>query len=58
MQLLVEADIQNSCLNFQKNSRVVETASVSQVRREMFQGSSENWKKYKQYLEPLVDKLT
>ena len=47
-----------SCLNFQKNSRVVETASVSQVRREMFQGSSENWKKYKQYLEPLVDKLS
>ena len=47
-----------SCLNFQKNSRVVETASVSQVRREMFQGSSENWKKYKQYLGPLVDKLS
>ena len=36
----------------------METASVSQVRREMFQGSSENWKKYKQYLEPLVDKLS
>ena len=53
-----ELDWDESCLNFQKNSRVVETASVSQVRREMFQGSSENWKKYKQYLEPLVDKLS
>ncbi len=47
-----------SCLNFHKNIRVVGTASVSQVRSEMFQGSSEIWKKYKQYLEPLVNKLS
>ena len=51
-------DWDENCLNFQKNNRAVGTASVSQVRKEMFQGSSENWKKYKQYLEPLVDKLT
>jgi tetratricopeptide (TPR) repeat protein len=51
-------DWDKNCLDFHKNKRVVGTASVSQVRMEMFQGSSENWKKYKQYLGPLVNKLS
>ena len=53
-----ELDWDENCLNFHKNKRVVGTASVSQVRREMFQGSSEIWKKYQGYLEPLINKLS
>ena len=53
-----ELDWDENCLNFHKNKRVVGTASVSQVRREMFQGSSEIWKKYKGHLEPLINKLS
>ena len=53
-----ELDWDENCLNFHNNKRVVGTASVSQVRREMFQGSSEIWKNYKGYLEPLINKLS
>ena len=53
-----ELDWDENCLNFHNNKRVVGTASVSQVRREMFQGSSEIWKKYQGYLEPLINKLS
>jgi len=45
------------CLNFHKNSRAVHTASASQVRQKMYQGSSEAWKKYESYLKPLIDGL-
>ena len=50
-------DWDENCLNFYKNSRAVQTASGLQVREKMYQGSSDAWKKYKKYLEPLISKL-
>ena len=46
-----------NCLNFHKNKRAVETASATQVRKKMYQGSSDAWKKYNQYLNPLINGL-
>ena len=43
-----------NCIKFHKNKRALETASASQVRKKMYQGSSDQWKKYKHYLEPLI----
>jgi tetratricopeptide (TPR) repeat protein len=43
-----------NCLNFHKNKRAVETASATQVRKKMFKGSSDVWKKYKDQLQPLI----
>ena len=43
-----------NCINFHKNQRAVETASAIQVRKKMYQGSSDQWKNYKDYLEPLI----
>ena len=49
-----ELDWDESCLNFHNNKRIVGTASVSQVRKKIYQGSSDEWKKYKKYLKPLL----
>lgn len=46
-----------NCMNFHKNTRGVRTASSSQVRKKMYQGSSEAWKKYEKYLQPLLNEL-
>ena len=46
-----------SCLNFDKNSRAVQTASGLQVRKKMYQGSSEEWKKFADNLQTLIDGL-
>jgi tetratricopeptide (TPR) repeat protein len=47
-----------NCLNFEDNVRAVNTASSAQVRNKMYKGSSEVWKKYEEYLSPLVSKLS
>jgi hypothetical protein len=52
-----DLDWDDDCLNFHKNERAVHTASASQVRQKMYQGSSEAWKKYEAYLKPLIDGL-
>ena len=49
-----ELDWDNNCLNFHKNTRAVHTASASQVRQKMYQGSSDAWKKYEKFLQPLI----
>ena len=46
-----------NCLNFHKNKRGVQTASTIQVRKKMYQGSSEDWKKYWTHLQPMIDGL-
>ena len=53
-----ELDWDENCLNFHKNKRGIETASASQVRQKMYQGSSEAWKKYEKYLQPFVKGLS
>jgi hypothetical protein len=53
-----ELDWDESCLSFHKNKRAVATASVLQVRKKMYQGSSEAWKKHEAYLKPLIKALS
>ena len=53
-----ELDWDENCLNFHTNKRVVGTASASQVRQKMYQGSSEAWKKHEAYLQPLIKALS
>ena len=52
-----ELDWDESCLKFYDNKRAVQTASASQVRQKLYQGSSDAWKKYESYLKPLIDGL-
>jgi tetratricopeptide (TPR) repeat protein len=59
-QLLLDycdLDWDEDCFNFHKNKRGVVTASKSQVRQKMYQGSSEAWKKYESNLQPLIEGL-
>jgi tetratricopeptide (TPR) repeat protein len=50
-------DWEDNCLNFRSTKRAVHTASAGQVRREMYQGSSEAWRNYEAHLGPLLDAL-
>ena len=52
-----ELDWDEKCLNFQDNKTAVKTTSSMQVRKKMYQGSSEAWKKYQNYLQPLIKGL-
>ena len=47
-----------NCLNFHNNNRDVKTASTLQVRKKIYQGSSDAWRKYSAYLKPLNDALS
>jgi len=48
---------EDSCIEFHNNSKVVKTISTSQVREKLYKNSSQMWKNYSEYLNPLVDKL-
>lgn len=58
-RLLQFCDLQweEQCLDFHDNKRVVKTASNIQVRKKMYKGSSEAWKKYERHLQPLIRDL-
>ena len=43
-----------NCLDFHKNKRGVLTASSAQVRKKIYQGSSNDWKEYEKYLKPMI----
>ncbi len=45
------------CLGFDKNSRPVRTASAVQVRKPLFRGSLQRWRKYETGLTPLLHEL-
>ena len=47
----------DNCLNFQDNKRAVRTTSSLQVRKKMYQGSSETWKNYATHIQPIIDGL-
>jgi len=53
-----ELDWDENCLNFHTNKTAVKTTSSMQVRQKMYQGSSEVWKKYEAYLQPLIKGLS
>lgn len=52
-----ELEWQDNCLDFHKTDRVVSTSSATQVRKKMYQGSSDAWKNYSQHLDILVQEL-
>jgi tetratricopeptide (TPR) repeat protein len=52
-----ELEWDESCLNFHTSKKAVKTTSAMQVRQKIYQGSSEVWKKYEAYLQPLIKGL-
>jgi hypothetical protein len=53
----VGLDWEDQCLEFHKTRRAIRTASATQVRQKMYQGSSEEWRKYERHLAPMVELL-
>lgn len=47
----------DACLSFYNNDRIVRTASITQVRRPIYQTSVERWRKYEAHLGPLLEAL-
>jgi tetratricopeptide (TPR) repeat protein len=48
----------DGCLSPQDNTRRVTTASSAQVRKKVYKGSSERWKRYQPYLNGALDHLS
>ena len=44
-------------LDFHETKRAVATVSAIQVRKKMYKGSSEEWRKFEQFLEPMIKAL-
>ena len=53
----LELEWEDNVLEFYKNERSVSTASNLQVRQKMYKGSSLEWEKYKQWLQPMLEML-
>ncbi|MBT5809165.1 MAG: tetratricopeptide repeat protein [Rhodospirillaceae bacterium] len=53
----VQLDWEEQCLDFHKTKRAVRTVSSTQVRQKIYRGSSEEWRKYEEYLAPMVEGL-
>ena len=51
-------DWDENCLSPQNNTRSITTGSNLQVRQKVYQGSSEQWKKYKPFLNGAFDGLS
>ena len=51
-------DWDEQCLSPQNNTRSVATASNVQIRKKVYQGSSQQWKKYKPFLDGALDELS
>ena len=51
-------DWNDSCLDFHKLNRTVNTASMMQVRQPIYNSSVERWRSYEKYLGPLLDVLS
>ncbi|HUN39792.1 MAG TPA: tetratricopeptide repeat protein [Acetobacteraceae bacterium] len=49
---------ESNCLDFHRTERAVRTASATQVRRQMYRGSSDAWKKFENHLQPLIEALS
>ena len=54
----LELNWENHLLDFHKNKRPVETSSFQQVRKKIYKNSSVEWKKYKEYLGPMMEVLS
>ena len=47
----LDIDWEDACLFPEENKRYVKTASNLQVRKKVYKGSSEEWKKFEKYLD-------
>ncbi len=58
-KLLTYCDLhwEKQCLDFHQTTRAVQTMSAAQIRKKMYQGSSEAWRKYAVHLQPLTKGL-
>jgi len=54
----LELEWENNCLSPQHNKRSVRTVSQQQVRQKVYQGSSQQWRKFEPYLNGAFDQLT
>ncbi len=50
-------DWEDQCLEFHTTRRAVQTASETQVRQKMYQGSSEKWRQYEKHLTQMIEAL-
>lgn len=46
---------EDQCLDFHKTERAIQTASDVQVRKKMYTGSSEKWRRYASYMQPMLE---
>ena len=53
----LELNWEIGCLSPQKNKRIVRTASQQQVKGKIYKGSSEDWLKFKPYMDGAFDGL-
>ena len=51
----LDLEWEDKCLSPQDNNRSVATASSIQIRKKVYQGSSQQWKKYKPFLNGVFD---
>ena len=51
----VELEWDDRCIDFHATERAVATASSRQVRQKLYQGSSEEWRRYETYLRPMLN---
>jgi len=54
----LELEWENGCLSPQHNKRSVRTVSQQQVRQKVYQGSSQQWRKFEPYLNGAFNQLT
>jgi tetratricopeptide (TPR) repeat protein len=52
----LDLEWEEACLSPQNNKRNVSTASVTQIRKKIYQGSSEKWKKFEPFLNNIFKK--
>ena len=53
----IELGWEDACLSPQKNKRSVRTASQQQVRKKVYTGSSDAWRKFEPYLNGVLDEF-
>ena len=53
----LKLNFEENCLQFYKNKRSVDTASLAQVRKPIYKESVNSWINYKKYLKDLINKL-
>ena len=51
----LDLDWDEKCLSPQNNTKSVKTASSVQIRKKVYRGSSEQWKKYQPFLNGALD---